>query len=302
MTSCSFCLTPTRRLSLLQALDQAKASPRSLPLSISPPCTPGGEVRSLPHPLAPGRLAFPGAPSPVTSSSRASLGRELPRGSPVPWYSQVYSPAWLDVTSGRWNSARPSVESGDWTISQTRPPFLRAKLTFLVGAPHRRVTELRAGTTEPGQALREGLGSASGRKRVSGLGAPHPPALGKPKEGRGKCGSLGGKDQEGPWRTTHQRFLRLLGRHTALQGRDTDTSLEPASSPPAPRGRPGLPPAGACTSPGWTLGPALLPAPPPRPQGFSGAALTLQGPRTFLGSAESPRASYPLLLPEPRLV
>ena len=74
MTSGSFCLTPTGRLSLLQALDQAKASPRSLPLSISPPYDPGGEVRSLPRPLAPGRPAFPGAPSPVTSSKQGVTG------------------------------------------------------------------------------------------------------------------------------------------------------------------------------------------------------------------------------------
>ena len=174
----------------------------------------------------------------------------------------MYPPAWLDVTSGRWHSARPSVESGDWTISQTRPPFLRAKLTSLVGAPHRRATELRAGTTEPGQALREGLGSASGRKRVSGLGAPLPSALGKPTEGRGKCGSLQGEDQEGPWRTTHQRFLRLLGRHTALQGRDTDTSLEPASSPPGPQGPSCAPARGRAHVPRLDPGPCSAPNSP----------------------------------------
>ena len=182
------------------------------------------------------------------------------------------------------------MESGDWTISQTRPPFLRAKLTSLVGAPHRRVTELRAGTTEPGQALREGLGSASGRKRVSGLGAPLPSALGKPTEGRGKCGSLQGEDQEGPWRTTHQRFLRLLGRHTALQGRDTDTSLEPASSPPGPQG-PSWAPARGHARPQagpWALLCSQLPHPDLRASPGLRSTLKAPGPFSALQNPPEP--------------
>ena len=194
MTSCSFCLTPTRFFP--PRSPGSNQGITSVPVSLHLPSQQpwrGNPLSASSSPGPGGRLSSPGAPSPVTSSSRASLGRALTWGFPLLWYSQVYSPASLDFTSGRWNSARSSVESGDWTISQTRAPFLRAKLTSLVGVLHHRVTEVPAGTTELGQALREGLGSASGRKPVSGLGAPHPPALRKPMEGRGKWVPLGGR-------------------------------------------------------------------------------------------------------------
>lgn len=95
-------------------------------------------------------------------------------GGPFLWYSQVYSPASLLLTAVRGNSAQPSpsMESGGCKSPKTSPPFLRAKLTSLVGAQHCRLTLLRAGTTELGQARREGLGRGPGRRQSSGLEVP----------------------------------------------------------------------------------------------------------------------------------
>ena len=241
------------KLSLIKALQpgrfkaQVQAcvrfSPPSPPLRPVPPSAPG-----------PGALSVPGAPSPVTSSSRASLGPELTWGFPLLWYLQVYSPAWLDFTSERWNSAWPSVELGDWTISQTLPTFLRAKLTSLVGVPHRRVTELPAGTTELGQALREGLGSASGRKRVSGL------VSGSSRTG----GKSGGPWEGGPGGAMENHSPALPSSAWPTQSPAGNETQTPAWSPrghlPAPRGHPGAPARGSVQVPALDPGPRSAPS------------------------------------------
>lgn len=158
---CCSCLSPRP----LPSYTRGEIPPAPPLFCFLPRLPPLGRPRViLRHPLS----------SPVTRRSRASLGCEARWGWPFLWYSQVYSPASLLLTAVRGNSAQPSpsMESGGCKSPKTSPPFLRAKLTSLVGAQHCRLTLLRAGTTELGQARREGLGRGPGRRQSSGLEVP----------------------------------------------------------------------------------------------------------------------------------
>ena len=148
-------------------------------------------------------------------------------------------------------------------------PLPESKAYIPGGSPASQGHRAPVGDHRAGPGPEGGLGKHLWKEAGLRSGGTPPTCSQEAHGGEGKMGAPGREDPEGPWRTTHQLFLGLLGLHTALQGmRQRHQPGARVVTSWSPGAILGLPPAGARQSLRWTLGPALLPAPPRRPSGL----------------------------------